>query len=342
MRFFKMNNMKLKGTTVIMLFLVLFQPPADARETTFEQLSAHFELRSFSILHVYLPITYSFDFSPLDPYPYKGKKIKTSLMKFLGRNVHEEYDTYYALYVFYISPSVVGFIIRRGGDAQFFDSSLDLYVYDKKTDRCIQVVSLAGYAHGESGGVFWAGWLQDINNDGAPDIITRKRSGTWEQLESPLNDAITVYLWQADEYKEYTPRNRKAFLQSYPVIYNPFGVRNVSLKDIDPGLKPEEQVFKIVLSSDADLEAARYEERRFNEAEKSDGVTLYFSDMLYCCIYKKHDRFYTVVSGSFARNKAELILMDLRKVFPTAWLEDQRMWCPDEIYNKEGFWECSQ
>jgi hypothetical protein len=333
--------MKLHGSAAILFLLFLFNAGAYAQESPFEQFSNQFELKSFTSLHIYLPITWSSDFSPLDPYPFKGRKIDASLLAVMGIKPGG-YEIYYALYKFYITPSVMGFMIRRGGDAQFFDSSLDLYIYNRKTGRLIQMVSLAGYAHGESGGMFWAGWLQDINNDGAPDIITRERSGPWEELESPLNDSITVHMWHAEAYIKYIPQNKARFLESYPVFFNPFGADCVSAADVDKKLEQEKQVYKIVLSSDMDLEAARFEEHRFEGTDKSHASTIFFSDMLDCSIYKRKDRFYTVISGDFSRNKAELILMDLKEIFPTAWIEDERMWCPDVIYTKKGYWECSE
>ncbi len=334
--------MKILNRLFIIIVLLLFQNTLYAQKTSFEQFSDQFELKVFENLHLYLPISYVYDFHALDPYSYKGKKLDNALMKVVGKQAKDDYYIYYAIFRFYISHDVIGFIIRQGGDSQFFGSSLDLYIYDMKNDKSVQRIFLAGYNHGESGGRFWESWIEDINGDQCPDIVTRERAGSWEELEYGGKDSIKVHIWQNSQYIEYSPHNINKFLAAYPLFHNPFSSSGITLEDIDKDLKQAKNIYTVILSSDTSFEAARFEETRFEKEYTFHKRTFYSFDLLCCSIYKKNNKFYTTIGGSFSINEAELLLLDIKKIFPTAWMVDQREWCQEKQYNEEGYWECTK
>jgi hypothetical protein len=334
--------MKIHTKIFIIIILLSFQTTLYAQQTSFDRFSDHFELKAFGSLHVYLPISYVYDFHVLDPYPYKGKKLDNALMKAVGKQVSADNNAYYAVFKFYISKDFTAFIVREGGECQFFISSLELYIYDQKNKKCVQNITLAGYSHGESGGFFCASWIEDINGDQCLDLITRGRQGSWEELEYGGKDSITVYLWQNSQYEKYTPVNIKKFLAAYPIFHNPFSSSGIELEDIDKDLKQAENVYAIILSSDKSFEAARFEETRFEKEYTFHNSIFYYFSFLSCNIYEKNHKFYTTIGGYLSRNEAELILLDIKKSFPTAWIIDWREWCREQHYNEEGYWECVQ
>jgi len=277
--------MKILNRLIIFLLFLLLQSTLYAQNESFEQFSDNFELKAFENLHLYLPIRYDWDFHALDPYAYKGKKMDNALMEIMGKQVNYDYETYYAVYRFYISHNIIGFIIRQGGGGQNLIGSMDLYIYNKK--KCVQNISLAGYNHGESGGVMWESWIEDINDDGILDIITRERLGSWDELEHGGKDSVKVYIWQDEKYIEYVPHNISKFLAAYSIFYNPFSSRGITLEDINKDLKQAENVYTVILSSDTSFEAARFEETRFEKEYTFHKRTFYYFDLLCCSIYKK-------------------------------------------------------
>ncbi|MBN1798435.1 MAG: hypothetical protein JW822_07650 [Spirochaetales bacterium] len=331
--------MKLLNILIIVFFMFLPQTGLYAQNQSFEQFSNQFEVKVFEHLHLFLPISYVYDFHALDPYPYKGKKLDNDVLKVIGKKAND-HETYYAVFKTYISHDIIGFIVREGGESQFFDSSLEMYIYDKKNYKIVQHISLAGYTHGESGGRFWAGWIEDINGDGCLDIVVRERFGGWDELEQGGDDSINVHVWQGKKYIEYTPQNIGKFLAAYPIFYNPFGSRDIALEDINKDLKQAENVYAIILSSDKSFEAARFEESRFEKEYTFHKRIFYYFNLLSCSIYKKNNKYYTTIGGDFSINQAELVLLDIKKIFPTAWVVDRREWCQEKRYNEEGYWEC--
>ena len=333
----------MKSLAILLFLVLLLSIPVGlyAQQESFERFAELFELKAFEHLHFYLPISYAYDFHALDPYPYKGKRIDSALMKVLGKKTDDKYETYYAVCKIYLSLDIIGFIVREGGESQFFSSALELYIYDRKKYKIVQNISLAGYNHGESGGRFWEGWIEDLNGDSCPDIVVRERLGDWEELEHGGDDSIKVYVWQGKKYIEYTPHNIGKFLAAYPIFHNPFGSRGIRPEDIDKNLKHAENVYRIIISSDKSFEAARFEESRFEKEYTFHKRTFYYFNLL-SGIYKKNNKYYTIVLSSLSRNQAELVLLDIQHIFPTAWIVDWREWCKEERYNEEGYWECVQ
>lgn len=284
-----------------------------------------FEPAVFSELHLYLPLTPERDFHRLDPFPFKGRELSERVRRAFAAMVNRDLkivafsgeERLYTLYSFPITPDVTGYIVRVSGDSSFFESSIELLVYSKKRSAFINKVALAGYSHGESGGHFYQSWILDTNGDGSLDILTRERTGDWEELLSAEKDSLVVWSWQESGYTRQRPLNYAEALQSFTFYKNPFARKNSLLLPTD---KKAKESFIILMSSDSTLKGARFELEKYEKRFTYDNLRFYYLYRAPAEIVKKGERYYTLLDADLSRNEAELLLLEIKQVFPTAWL----------------------
>lgn len=309
-------------TLITLLLLTIGSMGAFSYSDGFE---AGFEPVSFSELHLYLPLTPERDFHRLDPFPFKGRELGERIKRAFTARVNRDLkmvafsgdERLYPLYNFAITPDVTGYIVRVGGESSFFESSIELLIYNKKRSAFTAKVALAGYSHGESGGHFYQSWILDTNGDGCLDIVTRERTGDWEELLSPVNDSLIVLSWQKSGYIRKRPLNYEEALQSFTFYRNPFYQKNALLLPTD---KKAKESFIILMSSDSTLKGARFELKKYEESFTYENLKLYYLYRAPAEIVRKGERYYTLLDANLSRNEAELLLTEIKRVFPTAWL----------------------
>lgn len=312
----------MKKTLFTLIFFTIASVGAFTYSDGFEE---GFEPAAFSELHLYLPLTPERDFHRLDPFPFKGSELSERVKRAFSARVNRDLkivafsgdERLYTLYSFSITPDVTGYIVRVSGESSFFESSIELLVYNKKRSAFTGKVALAGYSHGESGGHFYQSWIIDTNGDGSLDIVTRERAGDWEELLSPAKDNLLVWSWQESGYTRQRPLNYGEALQSFAFYKNPFRQKEALLLPTD---KKAKESFIILMSSDSTLKGARHELKKYEEGFTYERLRLYYLYRAPAEIVRKGERYYTLLDANLSRNEAELLLTEIKRLFPTAWL----------------------
>lgn len=288
----------------------------------------NFQEAAFSELHLYLPLTPARDFHRLDPFPFKGYQLSEEVKRaFISKlksdrkssTIGEE-ELLYGLYSFQINPEVRGYLIRQAGEGSFFASSIELFIYNSKKREFTEQLSLAGYSHGESGGHFYQSWIIDTDGEGSLDIVTRERSGDWDELLSSSKDRITVKLWQNGHYLQSKPHNRKEALDSFRFYQNPFEKKPLLREIADSPQNEQLKHYLILMSSDSSRPSAQHELEKFRREFSYKNQKLHHLFRAPAEIAKKGNRYYTLLDCDLTRAEAEILLPEIRRVFPTAWV----------------------
>jgi len=120
---------------------------------------------------------------------------------------------YFACYQIRITDDKTGLIIRR--PSQYDETAIDLYLWDLKLNRVTGIFNLTD-AFGDEGWHFTRdAWIEDLNGDKIPDIITRRKDFS-RNLEVPDQisraDSVSVYLGNGDSYiKTHMPVDRNRY-----------------------------------------------------------------------------------------------------------------------------------
>lgn len=312
----------MKKALFTLITLLIISMGAFSNNEAFEE---GFAPIAFSELHLYLPLTPERDFHRLDPFPFKGQELSERVKRALAARVNRDLkmvifsgdERLYTLYSFPLTLDATAYIVRVSGPASFFQSSIELLVYNTKSSTFTAKVALAGYSHGESGGHFYQSWILDTNGDGYLDIVTRERSGDWEELLSTARDSLIVWSWHNSLYIQSRPLNMGEALQSFTFYNNPFSSKNSLLLATD---KRAKESFIILMSSDSTLKGAHHELERYKKNFTYEELRLYYLYRGPAEIVKKGERYYTLLDADLSRNEAELLLGEIKRVFPTAWL----------------------
>jgi hypothetical protein len=126
-------------------------------------------------------------------------------------------DHYFACFQVKLAGDKTGLIIRR--PSQYVESAIDLYIWDLTLNKVSGIFNLTD-AFGDEGWHFARdAWIEDLNGDQIPDIITRRKDFA-RNLDAPYrvsrSDSVKVYLGNGTTFiTSEMPVNRSRYQMKY-------------------------------------------------------------------------------------------------------------------------------
>lgn len=144
-------------------------------------------------------------------HPFAGKPIDSEYSVFFEdiENTLLEWE-YYATHKFTIDKNYDGYIIRDGDQIEQELNCINLYIYDKNSQKFVQKQNLSCIS---TSGMLYQNsqtWITDINLDQFPDIVQRVLVWHYSGLN---NEVIIGKIWQGTHFADYDLSQRQAELK---------------------------------------------------------------------------------------------------------------------------------
>lgn len=338
------------------IFILFLFPSLCLAQNNMEEFHELFREVEADVIHYYAQYNHSNEFEATSIYPFIGTKIDSSFFYLLEGKLEPtdskiKYSEFHAVHRFYIQSDLEGFIIREYHDgARYYQLHYLIFDHEKNDFSHHQILAFNYGDEGNFGNT--ESWILDINKDGIKDIITHEWSIAYigSDAEAFEQDTFLLFIWKDENLKEIGIQDKELhqqLIEDFP-FYDKPSISYHTEKELSPYLEekinlsiPEQQKenWAIIAGSDKNLEAAKFEINRAAEIIAYDYK--YQLDARLFNIYKKNERYYTVITRFKTRNEAEIALLEIKKKFnSTAYVIDMDEWCKKRKYMKGGYSQC--
>ncbi|WP_196888998.1 hypothetical protein [Aureivirga sp. CE67] len=343
----------MKNVRSFIIFLI-FSQNIFSQKTKIEKFNSLFQEIEFEELHIYSFDRHPGNFNSTSLYPFKGIQIDTSyypLFKSVLKSIDSDiYNSkYYANFTFYISGNLQAFIIREFNDGGL-EHHIHYLVFDIEKKQFTNDLKLSySYSYeGSFGGM--ESWILDFNKDGKKDVLSQNWSDSFTGKNAIIKSENNVILsiWSKNNLISFTINDSlliKKIEQDFPYYKRnklSYSTEKLLLQSIQnqriiKNYNETSNRWSIVVGSDKNMESAKYEIKR---AEKIIGFNYKYNlDFRKFEIYKKHNRFYTVIEKFQTKTEAEIALREIQKIFnKSAYIIDLNKWCKN--FEKNGSKKC--
>jgi hypothetical protein len=196
------NNVLSADTIGKVLKSASVKSPPLVNDTTFLAL---FPEISINKVHVYSPN------EKTDGNKFQGKPIDSAFYKYflfddyLQSWLNNAYYHLFSCYKFKLSSIRTGLIVRA--PSQYDETAISLYIWDNKARKIVKRLDLADSFGDAEWHFVKDAWLLDINKDGRPDFITRRKDWWRDDVDKGygklhITDSINLFTAVGDNFRK--------------------------------------------------------------------------------------------------------------------------------------------